>query len=119
MPPDDKPIEAKTAGGDIPTAVQVKVGLEVPDGTPSYYLNYIEINHSKWDFCLIGAKLPAKYSAAKIAEMQAGGVLALPAEVTINFPSTLIVGLIRALTIQKELYEKETKTELRAEGTEK
>jgi len=64
------------------------------------------------------ARLPAKHSAGKLAEMQATGVLPLPADVTINFPPTLMAGLIRALVSQKEAYEKETKTELRELGDE-
>jgi hypothetical protein len=45
--------------------------------------------------------------------MKTTGVLGWPAEITINFPPTLIAGLIRALTAQKEAYEKETNIQLK------
>jgi hypothetical protein len=102
----------------MPGAIAVRIAVDVPDGTPAYYANFIEISHTKWDFSLIATKLPAKHGPAKLAEMQATGILALPADVTINFPPTLMAGLIRALTTQKEAYEKETKTELKETGDE-
>jgi hypothetical protein len=85
--------------------------VAVPEGTPSFYSNFIEISNTPWDFSLIFAKLPAKASASSIEEMKVSGQLQLTAEITINFPPTLIAGLIRALTAQKELYEKMTGTE--------
>lgn len=100
----------------VPAVLAVRIAVDIPDGTPAHYANFIEISHTKWDFSLIGARLPAKHSAAQFAEMQATGILSLPADVTINFPPTLMAGLIRALTTQKEAYEKENKTELKEIG---
>jgi hypothetical protein len=97
---------AKKAGG-------IRVAVDIPDGTPAFYANYLEIGHTKWDFCLIVARLPAKPNSAKLAEIQSTGVISWPAELTINFPPAVIPGLIRALTIQKEKYEKENNTELK------
>jgi hypothetical protein len=108
----------KTAAALLPESVAVRIAIEVLDGTPTYYANFIEIGHTKWDFSLIFAKLPPKPTAGKIAEMQATGTLALPAETAINFPPTLMMGLIRALTIQKEAYEKENKVELKETNDE-
>lgn len=102
----------KTAAGH-PTHVAVRIVVEVPDGTPSFYTNFIEVTHTKWDFSLIFAMLPPKPTMAKVAEMQATGVLSCPAEVTINFAPALMAGLIRALNMQKETYEKENGVELR------
>ncbi len=112
------PVSKTSRKAGAPTGVAVRVAIDVPDGTPAHYANYIEISHTKWDFALIAARLPAKHSAAKIVDMQATGILPLHADVTINFPPTLIAGLIRALTVQKEAYEKETKTELKETGDE-
>ena len=102
----------------VPARIAVRVVLEVQEGTPSFYSNYMEVSQTKWDFSLIFATLPPKPSAAKIAEMQATGILACPAEVTINFPTTLMAGLIRALITQKEAYEKENGVELKETGNE-
>jgi hypothetical protein len=96
-----------------PETVQVRAAVEVPEGTPSYYANFIEITHTKWDFSLVAARLPAKWTPSKVAEMQATGSLAIPAEMTLVIPTTLVAGLIRALTVQKEAYEKETGVELK------
>jgi hypothetical protein len=88
------------------------VVVEVPEGTPSVYANFMEVSNTPWDFSLILAKLPPKPNPSKIEEIKASGLLQLTAEITINFPPTLMAGLIRALTAQKELYEKMTGTVL-------
>ena len=106
----------KAAASLKPLAVRI-VG-EVPEGTPAYYANFIEISHTKWDFSLIASRFPAKFGGAKLAEARATGILPVYAEVTINFPPTLMVGLIRALTTQKESFEKETNTELKESSEE-
>jgi hypothetical protein len=98
--------------------IAVRMAVEVPDGLPRYYANFIEVSQSAWDFSLIFTTLPAKPSPSKMAEMQATGVLAWPAELVVNFPPTLIAGLIRALNIQKETYEKENGVELKEIGNE-
>lgn len=91
----------------------VRIVVEVSDDTPKHYANFAEVIHTKWDFSLIAARLPIKPTMAQIADMQASGILALPGEVTISFPPHLMPGLIRALTIQKEAYEKDTGIELK------
>ena len=113
-------VASKGNGSPPAKAVGVRVSVEIPDGTPAYYTNYMEVSHTKWDFSLIITRVPAKIDKAKLAEIQAsGGVLPLPADVTINFPTTLMAGLIRALNMQKEAYEKETKTELKESSDER
>lgn len=96
-----------------PVAVTVRIAVDVPEGTPAFYSNYLEVSQTKWDFSLIIARIPVKHSAAKINDMQATGLLPLRADATINFPPTLMAGLIRALTVQKEAYEKATGTILK------
>jgi hypothetical protein len=108
----------KATAGQFPTKLAVRVVVEVPEGTPSFYANFIEVSQTKWDFSLIFATLPSKPTMAKVAEMQATGVLSCPAEVTINFPTTIMAGLIRALNMQKEAYEKENGVELKDPGDE-
>jgi hypothetical protein len=102
----------KASNGPLPKAIGGRVVVEVPDGTPQYYANFIEVSNTVWDFSMIFATMPAKLSAAKIEEIQATGSIPLQAQLTVNFPPTLLVGLIRALTTQKEQYEKAMGTEL-------
>jgi hypothetical protein len=103
---------AKPKSSPEPTSIGVQVVVEVPEGTPSVYANYIEVANSPWDFSLILGKLPAKPTSSNIEEMKTSGKMQLTAEITINFPPTLMAGLIRALIAQKELYERMTGTEL-------
>jgi hypothetical protein len=107
------PTIKKAAAAPKPEQLRVRIAVDVPEGTPTFYANYVEVAHSKWDFAFIASRLPAKTSAAQVADMQATGTLNIPAEVVINLPSTLIAGLIRALTAQKEKFENETGTELK------
>jgi hypothetical protein len=102
-----------------PPPRQARISIDVPEGTPGYYSNYIEIGHTKWDFSLIASRLPAKPSSAKIVEMQASGILNIPADVTISFPPHLMPGLIRALTTQKETFEKTTGIQLKEKTDER
>lgn len=104
---------SKHAGANGNDPVPARIVCEVLDGTPSHYANFAEITHTKWDFSLIAARLPIKPTMAQVAEIQATGILALPAEVTISFAPHIIPGLIRALTIQKDAYEKDTGVELK------
>lgn len=96
-----------------PAAVPIPIALEVTEGTPMYYANYIEVGRTKWDFCLIGARIPAKPNQSKLAEVQATGVFPVQADLAISIPPSIITGLIRALNAQKESYEKEHKIELK------
>jgi hypothetical protein len=104
---------AKKKSLPVAASFGVRAVVEVPEGTPAFYTNFIEISNTPWDFSLILAKLPAKPNPSSIEEIKASGTLPVTAELTINFPPALMAGLIRALTTQKELYEKMTGTELK------
>ena len=65
-----------------------------------------------WDFSLIFATLPPKLNPSKLDEARTTGTIPISAQLTVNFPPTLLPGLIRALTAQKELYEKTVGVEL-------
>lgn len=108
----------KTAAEE-PAPRQARINIDVAEGTPAFYANYIEIGHTKWDFTLIASRVPAKPSTAKIVEMQSNGIFTIPADATINFPPNLMPGLIRALTIQKEAFEKATGIELKDKANER
>jgi hypothetical protein len=87
----------------------VKIGsvrLEPLESASVYYVNYIEVANSPQDFSLICGRLPGKLSAEKTEEAKKLGVLVIEPEVQLIIPITLVPGLIKALTIQKEKYEK-------------
>jgi hypothetical protein len=96
--------------------LQLRIGIEVPEGTPTYYANWIEVSHTKWDFCITAAAMPSRHNPSKMAEVMASKVLNLNAEVQIVISPTVLPALIRALTAQKEAFEQETKTELKEVG---
>lgn len=82
------------------------VRLEPIENASVYYVNYIEVTTSPQDFSIIGGRLPAKLSEEKIQEIQSSGALTVEPDVHIVIPVTLVPAIIRALTGQKELYEK-------------
>ena len=80
------------------------------DQTEHRYANYISVGHSPWDFSISfgmfstpqKGDIPSKGKAPK-TKME----IEVPAQVEINFPLSLIPGLIRALETQKQAYEKQ------------
>ena len=82
------------------------IRLEPSESTAVYYVNFIEVATTPQDFSVICGRLPGKLSATKLEEVKEVGVLVLEPDVQIVIPVTLVPGLIRILTAQKELYEK-------------
>ena len=92
-------------------AVQVTatIAMESGEGTPVYYVNHVEISHTKNDFCITAGRLPARFGPTAKTELESTGVLLINAEVQILFPPTMLPGLIRALSSQQDAYEKRVK----------
>jgi hypothetical protein len=93
-----------------------KIVLDSIENAPVYYVNHIEVANSPQDFSLICARLPAKISKEKIEEVKQTGTLTVEPDVQIVIPTTLVPGLIKALTIQKEAYESMFKTQIKEVG---
>jgi hypothetical protein len=90
-----------------PGAINISnIRLEPLENAAVYYVNYIEVGASPQDFSIICARLPAKLSGAKKEEVKELGALVIEPEVQVVIPVTLVPGIIRALTTQKEIYEK-------------
>jgi hypothetical protein len=70
----------KAAKKKQPVSIGVRAVVEIPEGTPSFYTNFIEVSNTPWDFSLILAKLPAKPNPSKFEEIKASGTLALTAD---------------------------------------
>jgi hypothetical protein len=79
--------------------------IDVRPDTPNYYINYILVSHTAYDFTLSAAKIPSPYTPEQIDAAKAGKPISLEATVQVVFPSLLIDGLIKALVIQKEKQE--------------
>jgi len=82
------------------------IRLEPSESTSVYYVNFIEVATTPQDFSVICGRLPGKLSATKLEEVKDVGALVIEPDVQIVIPVTLVPGLIRILTAQKELYEK-------------
>lgn len=90
-----------------PAVAQVKIVVDMPEGSEPYYANHVEVGHTKFDFFLLCSRLPTKPSSAVIQSAVASGELHIPATVQVTFPASLIAGLIRALETQKQAFEKD------------
>jgi hypothetical protein len=90
----------------VTTPINVKVSLRSNESTALFYVNNVEVGHTLHDFSVTCAKIPVKFRAEDIELAKEGRELELEALVQLTLPATLVPGLINALTVQKELYEK-------------
>ncbi|HEY2781068.1 MAG TPA: hypothetical protein VGI90_09830 [Steroidobacteraceae bacterium] len=84
---------------------QLKILLNDDADIPSYYVNYAEITQGMHEFSLYVAKVPGRLSAETLATVQETNELRVDPLLQIVFPPTLLPGLLRALTLQKDSYE--------------
>jgi hypothetical protein len=89
-----------------PQTATVKISLQASDATANFYVNNAEVGHTPHDFTLACAKLRSKLSPSEFAAATESGQLTVEALVQITFPPTLMPGLLKALTTQRDLYEK-------------
>lgn len=87
-----------------PPSVAAQVRLDVRSDTPSYYVNYIGVSHTPYDFTLTVAKVPSPPTASQLECVTNGKPMPLEAMLQIIVPPLLIEGLINALTDQKQKY---------------
>jgi hypothetical protein len=96
----------KKAPAATGTSVTVKLSVQPGEGTETYYVNHAEVGGTQHDFTIMFAQIPAKPSRTVLADASKSGELRIDASVQVTFPTSLISGLIRALTTQKEMYNK-------------
>jgi hypothetical protein len=82
------------------------ITLEPLENASTFYVNHIEVGSTAHDFSLICGRLPGKLSLDQLEEVKDGGALVVEPEVQVVIPATLVIGLIEALTTQKDNYEK-------------
>jgi hypothetical protein len=113
-----EPIQKKPEPANAGITKISTIRLEPLENASVYYVNYIEVAHSTQDFSLICARIPSKFTYDEIKEANNVGALVVEPEVQVIVPTTLIPGLIRALTTQKENYEKAFGVQIKEVGTE-
>jgi hypothetical protein len=89
-----------------PKVVAMSIAIEVPHGSAGTYVNYIEVVHTPYDFTLVGIQIPAKLGRDHMNLVSEGRQVTFEAEIQLTFPTSILVGLINALLIQKDQYEK-------------
>jgi hypothetical protein len=90
---------------NTPISLAARVILEVGADVPSYYVNYVDIAQSAHEFTLSVAKVPTRLAAQAMQNLQATGELRAEALLQLIVPPTLLPSLIKALVLQKDLYE--------------
>lgn len=110
---------AKIREKKAPEQVELRIIIDPNDMAPMYYVNYIEAANTVNDFSLIGVRLPPKLSEEKRREFIAKKELHVEPDVVLTFPTSMVPGLIRALTTQKENYEKTIGSNIQEPGVSK
>src|SRR5689334_21699050 len=98
-------ISRREGNGKSATGLPVKIVVEITKNTPSFYVNYAEVNFAAHELALSLVRVPTKLSGTK-AEESKTGILKCESLAQILFAPTLLPGLIRALNTTKEQYEK-------------
>lgn len=99
---DTKPIRKPS-----PKSLPIKIQVDPKTDTPSYYVNYIAVTHSEYDFMVMALRIPSHLTPEQTELAKKSSAVSVEPILQLIVPPRLIDGLIRALTIQKEKYEQE------------
>ena len=91
--------------GAEPNELRLKVVVDPTEDTSAHYINHAEIHHSLNEFGMFVARVPPRLSAAKLEQAKQSGTVIVEPLLHLLFPPTMVPGLIRALTLQREAYE--------------
>jgi hypothetical protein len=80
--------------------------IDVNSDTPSYYVNFMAVSHTAYDFTLTVTKIPSPFTQEQSALAKSGKQIPVEPILQLVMPPLLIDGLIKALTDQKEKHEK-------------
>ena len=92
---------------EYPEQVPITIKPDPKPDTPIYYVNYASITHSEFDFIMAVLRIPHQLSPEQTHLAVSRKPIPVEPLLQLVFPPRLIDGLIRALTTQKEKYEKE------------
>lgn len=87
--------------------LSVAIEIDAPEDLPSYYVNHIEVSHTRHEFGLYFAEVPGKFSRSALDEIKETGRITLEPFFKAIVPPTLVKGLIDALQSQKDKFESE------------
>jgi L-lactate utilization protein LutC len=86
-------------------APKPRVVITAVDESPAYYANHLEMAHGPHEFEIVFARLPAKISEDKLAELNESGRLETEALARVIIPTSLMLEMINVFNIQKDKYE--------------
>ena len=95
-PAKKQPVQEQTA----------QVRLEIKSDTPSYYVNYIGVSHTGYDFTLSAVKIPSPFTQEQLEFVKNGEPIPVEPVLQLVIPPLLVDGLMAALADQKERYAK-------------
>jgi hypothetical protein len=82
-----------------------QIRLVVRSETPSYYVNYIAVSHTAYDFTLSAVKIPSPLTQEQAETAANGNQIPVEPILQLVVPPLLVDGLIKALMDQKSRYE--------------
>ena len=94
-------------GQQVPKAIEVKIHADVKPDTPFYYVNYISVSHSPYDFSLSVLRLPSPLTPEQLAFARKGQPVPVEPVLQLVIPPPVIKALINALSEQYRKYEDE------------
>ncbi len=89
-----------------PEQKTAQVRWDVKPDTPSYYVNFVGVSHTPYDFTLSVAKIPSPLTEEQAALVNSGNRIPLEPLLQLVIPPLLVDGIIYALTDQKAKYAK-------------
>jgi hypothetical protein len=88
-----------------PQQLPVKILIDPSEEQEVYYANYAEASFGQYECLVSFARVPTKLNSARTEEAK-GGTLRIEPLVQIMISPALLQGLIQALVITKESYER-------------
>jgi hypothetical protein len=87
--------------------VAVKIKPDPKADTPSYYINYAAVMHSEYDFSIAVMRMPTQLTPEQTEMAKKRNTVLVEPILELIVAPRLVDGLIRALSIEKEKYERE------------
>ena len=105
MPAKRKP--KKAINESLPARLPVRIQPDPKPDTPSYYVNFAAVSHSEYDFMVTLLRVPTQLTPEQTELAKKGSAVPVEPILQLIVPPRLVKGLITALSVQKENYERE------------
>jgi hypothetical protein len=88
-----------------PKEIQIRIEIDAKPETPFYYVNYLAVSHTHYDFTISALKLPSQLSIEQKEYAKRQEPVPLEPTLQLIIPVNLVNGLIRALSTECQKYE--------------